>query len=681
MPAPNQMTAGDRPAARDSGEPARNVTVRRLLRALWRDKLMLFPLLFLVALIAAAVGADLIAPHDPFDQNLRSRNAPPMASTTSEISSFPYLLGADPLGRDLFSRLIYGARVSLAVGLSSVLASGTLGVLLGLMAGYHRGWLDDVVMRGVDVLMGIPGLLLALFILFLVGTGFWNLVIVFAVTRWMIYARVTRGLTLSFREQPFVEGAQTIGCSDSRIIFRHILPNLASPILVLATLEIAIVILAEAGLSFLGMGIQPPAPTWGRMVAEGRDYITSAWWLITFPGLAILLTALSLNLTAAWLRMISDPVQRWRWFIGRPASRREADTELALAFSEPRSRRADTERSEPAHRPAANGDHLLEVIDLRVNFRTPDGLLNAVNGISYTLNRGQTLAILGESGSGKTVSAEAVMGILDSPPAFVTGGSVLFDGVDLLQVSPSERRRLCGERIAMIFQDPLTALNPAYTVGSQIAGMFQEHRGTSKREATAKAVELMDRVRIPSARERAHDYPHQFSGGMRQRVMIAAAIALDPDLLIADEPTTALDVTVQAQIMELLAELQTETGMGLILITHDLGVVADVADNVAVMYAGKIVETGPIEDIYSCPAHPYTKGLLESAPRVDRKMDSLRQISGAPPNMRFIPSGCPFHPRCAYVVDRCSVEPPPLYEVQPERSASCHRFEDVMYVN
>ena len=191
------------------------------------------------------------------------------------------------------------------------------------------------------------------------------------------------------------------------------------------------------------------------------------------------------------------------------------------------------ESPEPAHGQAANGDHLLEVIDLRVNFRTPDGLLNAVNGISYTLNRGQTLAILGESGSGKTVSAEAVMGILDSPPAFVTGGTVLFDGIDLLQVSPSWRRRLCGERIAMIFQDPLTALNPAYTVGSQIAGMFQEHRGTSKREATAKAVELMDRVRIPSARERAHDYPHQFSGGMRQRVMIAAAIALDPDLLNA----------------------------------------------------------------------------------------------------------------------------------------------------
>ncbi len=673
------MTAADPPAALDSGEPARNVTFRKLLSALWRDKLMLFPLIFLVALAVAAVGADFVAPHDPYDQNLRSRNLPPMSSPASETPSFTYLLGADPLGRDLFSRLIHGARISLAVGLSSVLASGSLGILLGLMAGYHRGWLDDLVMRGVDVLMGIPGLLLALFLLFLVGTGFWNLVLVFALTRWMIYARVTRALTFSFREQPFVEGAQTIGCSDSRIIFRHILPNLASPILVLVTLEIAIVILAEAGLSFLGMGIQPPAPSWGRMVAAGRDYITSAWWLITFPGFAILFTALSLNLTASWLRMVSDPVQRWRWFMGPPEPHDEADALSALPHSASAS--ASIETSAPRRSPAVNGHHLLEVIDLRVNFRTPDGLLHAVNGISYTLDRGQTLAILGESGSGKTVSAEAVMGILDSPPAFVPGGSVLFDGIDLLQVSPSRRRRLCGERIAMIFQDPLSALNPGYTVGSQIAAMFQEHRGTSKREATAKAIELMDRVRIPSARERAHDYPHQFSGGMRQRVMIASAIALDPDLLIADEPTTALDVTIQAQIMELLTELQQETGMGLILITHDLGVVADVADNVAVMYAGKIVETGPIEEIYSRPAHPYTKGLLESVPRVDQKMESLRQISGAPPNLRFIPSGCPFHPRCAYAVDRCSVEPPPLYEVWHERSASCHRFEDVLHVN
>ena len=675
MTASNQMTAGDGPAVPDPFEAARGITARKLLRALWRDKLMLFPLIFLAALFVASVGADFLAPHDPLDQNLRSRNLPPMSMPAAEAEGFRYILGADPLGRDLFSRLIHGARVSLAVGLASVLASGTIGILLGLMAGYHRGWLDDLVMRGVDVLLGIPGLLLALFILFLVGTGFWNLVIVFALTRWMIYARVTRGLTLSFREQPFVEGAQTIGCSDSRIIFRHILPNLASPILVLATLEIAIVILAEAGLSFLGMGIQPPAPTWGRMVAEGRDYITSAPWLITFPGLAILLTALSLNLSAAWLRMVSDPVQRWRWFASPPGPGSATDAPVAPVHSD------SIEMSEPAHTPAAKGRHLLEVNGLRVNFRTPEGTLNAVNGISYTLDRGQTLAILGESGSGKTVSAEAVIGILDSPPAFVTGGSVLFDGVDLLQVQPARRRRLCGERIAMIFQDPLSALNPAYTVGSQIAAMFQEHRGTSKREATAKAIELMDRVRIPSARERVHDYPHQFSGGMRQRVMIASAIALDPDLLIADEPTTALDVTIQAQIMELLAELQQETGMGLILITHDLGVVADVADRVAVMYAGKIVETGPIEEIYNRPAHPYTKGLLESVPRVDQKLDSLQQISGAPPNLRLIPSGCPFHPRCAYVIDRCAVEPPPLYPVSQERSAACHRFEDLLHDN
>ncbi len=674
------MTASDRAGLRDLEEPVRLITARSVLGALLRDRLMLFPLLFLVVLAVTAIGADFLAPHDPFDQNLRLRNLPPMTASASETSKFPYVLGADPLGRDLLSRLMHGARVSLAVGLSSVIASGTIGILLGLVAGYYRGWLDDIVMRGVDALMGIPGLLLALFILYLVGAGFWNLVLVFALTRWMIYTRVTRGMTLSFREQPFVEGAQTIGCSDSRIIFRHILPNLVPPILVLVTLEIAIVILAEAGLSFLGLGIQPPAPSWGRMVATGRDYITNAWWLITFPGLAILLTALTLNLMATWLRTVSDPTQRWRWFTGRSEQFHDPETEIVVPRREQSSRGSmDISTSPPGT--AADVHHLLEVIDLRVKFRTPYGVLNAVNGVSYTLNRGETLAILGESGSGKTVSAEAVMGILDSPPAFVTGGSVLFDGVDLLLVSQSRRRRLCGEKIAMIFQDPLSALNPAYTVGSQIAGMFQEHRGTSKREAIAKAIELMERVRIPSARERAQDYPHQFSGGMRQRVMIASAIALDPDVLIADEPTTALDVTVQAQIMELLAELQVETGMGLILITHDLGVVADVADYVAVMYAGKIVESGPIAEIYKRPAHPYTKGLLASIPRADQKMEYLQPISGAPPNLQSIPSGCPFHPRCAFVVDRCFVEPPPLYKVRQERSSSCHRFEDVMHAS
>jgi oligopeptide transport system ATP-binding protein len=335
--------------------------------------------------------------------------------------------------------------------------------------------------------------------------------------------------------------------------------------------------------------------------------------------------------------------------------------------------------SQPAAEPAGGGDvPLLEVDDLHVEFRMRDSVVHAVNGVSYALRAGETLAILGESGSGKSVSAQAIMGILDSPPAFVTRGEIRFRGSDLLAMPEGEHRKIRGRRVAMIFQDALSALNPVFSVGDQIGEMFRVHQGTSRGKAKAKAVELMERVRIPSAAERVNDYPHQFSGGMRQRVMIAMALALDPDILIADEPTTALDVTVQAQIMNLLAELQAELDMGLILITHDLGVVADVADRAAVMYAGRIVETADVADLYKVPAHPYTEGLLSSIPRVDLKGQKLSTISGQPPNLAHIPPGCPFHPRCSRRRDVCTHDVPPLYEVDLGRGSACHFWEEVL---
>ncbi|MET7900049.1 ABC transporter ATP-binding protein [Streptomyces sp. NPDC005355] len=323
---------------------------------------------------------------------------------------------------------------------------------------------------------------------------------------------------------------------------------------------------------------------------------------------------------------------------------------------------------------------LLDVRDLRVEFRTRDGVAEAVGGVSYGVDAGQTLAVLGESGCGKSVTAQAVMGILDSPPGFVTGGEVLFQGRDLLTASREERRRTRGAKMAMIFQDALSALNPVIPVGAQLAEMYEVHRGMSRKDARTRAVELMDRVRIPAAKQRAGDYPHQFSGGMRQRIMIAMAMALEPDLIIADEPTTALDVTVQAQVMDLLAELRREYAMGLILITHDLGVVADVADTIAVMYAGRIVETAPVRDLYRRPAHPYTRGLLDSIPRLDRKGQELYAIKGLPPSPLAVPPGCPFNPRCPRAQDICRTERPPLYEVTDGpgagRASACHFWKD-----
>ncbi|GAA1395091.1 ABC transporter ATP-binding protein [Kitasatospora putterlickiae] len=332
------------------------------------------------------------------------------------------------------------------------------------------------------------------------------------------------------------------------------------------------------------------------------------------------------------------------------------------------------------------GTPLLEVKDLHVEFHTRDGVAKAVNGVNYSVAAGETLAVLGESGSGKSVTAQTIMGILDMPPGKIAQGQILFRGQDMLAMKEEERRQIRGQKIAMIFQDALSSLNPVMTVGAQLGEMFRVHRGASKKEAREKAIELMERVRIPAAKQRVGDYPHQFSGGMRQRIMIAMALSMEPDLIIADEPTTALDVTVQAQVMDLLAELQAEFNMGLILITHDLGVVADVADKIAVMYAGRIVETAPVRDLYANPAHPYTKGLLRSIPRLDQKGQELYAIKGLPPNLLKVPAGCAFNPRCDVATDLCRTEIPKLHQVTDKdgkeltgRRSACHLWKETLH--
>jgi len=301
-----------------------------------------------------------------------------------------------------------------------------------------------------------------------------------------------------------------------------------------------------------------------------------------------------------------------------------------------------------------------------------------INGASFHIDAGETLAVLGESGSGKSVTAQAVMGILDMPPAVVTSGQILYQGVDVLAMSASDRRAMRGTEIAMVFQDALSALNPVFPVGWQIAEAIRVREGRSRAEATERAIGLMERVRIPAARERVRDYPHQFSGGMRQRVMIAMALALNPRVLIADEPTTALDVTVQAQIMDLLAELQRDTGMALVLITHDLGVVASVADRIAVMYAGRIVEHADVHALYDRPAHPYTRALIESIPRSHAHAGSLKTIRGLPPNLTRIPTGCPFHPRCPIRQDVCTTTVPASIDLGNGRTSACHFAREVL---
>ena len=641
------------------------------MRALWRDKVTLFALVSIALLLLCALVPQLIAPYDYAEQALARRNLPPL-SPGAETGQLPHILGTDGLGRDLLSRLIHGARVSITVASLSVIVSGTFGIVVGLVSGYFRGWLDDVWMRLADLQMGFPGLLLALFVLFVIGPGFFNVVIVMAIIRWPIYARVTRGMTLSVRESAFVEGARTLGSSDLRIIVRDIFPNLLSPLVVLGTLEIARMILLEASMSFLGLGIQPPAPSWGLQLAQGRDHIRTAWWLVTMPGLAILITALSANLVSTWLREISDPAQRWRWLLAKTKRRNGQGADGTLeAVSAP--------RTEPAARRGDRSEPLLAVEGLVVEFETDGGIVRAVNGVDLALHHGESLAIIGESGSGKSVTAQAIMGLVDSPPGRIAGGRIIYEGQDIVALGSPALRRLRGDHIALVLQDALASLNPRLRVGFQLAEVLRLRAGKSRSEAKKGAVELLERVHVPMAHQRVDDYPHEFSGGMRQRVMIAMALALEPRIIIADEPTSALDVTVQAEIMDLFEEVRREGDRSLVLITHDLSVVAEQADSIAIMYAGRIVESGPVAEVFQRAAHPYTRGLMGSVPEPGRKLSRLESIPGSPPDLLAVPDGCAFHPRCPIARDVCRTDPPPpLYEVTDRHVSACHVYDEVL---
>ena len=316
-------------------------------------------------------------------------------------------------------------------------------------------------------------------------------------------------------------------------------------------------------------------------------------------------------------------------------------------------------------------EKLLEVRGLRTHFHTDRGLFRAVDGIDFSVGRGRTVGLVGESGCGKSVTSLSVMGLVASPPGQVAADAILFEGRDVLGLSPDERRRLRGGKMSMIFQEPMTSLNPVHTIGQQIVEAILAHTQLSPQAAKARAVEMLELVRIPSAKQRVDDYPHLLSGGMRQRVMIAMALSCEPALLIADEPTTALDGTIQAQILDLLQDLQRRLGMAMLIITHDLGVIAEIADEVVVMYAGKIVESAPVDALFADPQHPYTIGLLGSIPRIEVDRERLSTIEGSVPSPNNQPKGCRFAPRCPFADSRCHLEPPPLRDLGPEHRVAC----------
>src|SRR6266699_1307906 len=439
-----------------------------------------------------------------------------------------------------------------------MLVAATVGTAVGAVAGYFRRWVDAALMRLVDVGLAMPRIFVLLMAVALwEHIALWVLVLLIGLTGWFGTSRLVRAEVLSLREREFVAAARALGAGAGRVIFRHVLPNAAAPIIVSGALGIGHMMLLEAGLSFLGLGVPSPAPSWGNMIADGWHKMSVAWWSSTFPGLAI-----------------------------------------SLVVMEP----------------------LIRVRDIKTYFVTEhgSGTARAVDGVSFEVQPGETLGIVGESGCGKTVTSLSILRLIPEPPGHIRPGSFIeFEGRNLLTLKPRELRAIRGNQIAMIFQEPMTSLNPVFTVGDQIAEAAIIHQQLSRRAARARAIDMLRLVGFPDPDERVDDYPHQLSGGMRQRVMIAMALICHPKVLIADEPTTALDVTIQAQILELLDRLQQELGMAVLLITHDLGVVAGHADRVVVMYAGRVVETAETDKLFEHPTHPYTEGLLAAVPRID----------------------------------------------------------------
>ncbi|MFB7933993.1 dipeptide/oligopeptide/nickel ABC transporter permease/ATP-binding protein [Streptomyces sp. NPDC056039] len=628
---------------------------RRWFALLLRDRFACAAALLLLLVALSAVLGPLLAGDLATRQNLRDPGRPPF----SLDHGWAFVLGSDSLGRPVAARLLAAAGTTLSVAVPAVLCSLVIGSVWGMWAGYHGGWRESVSLRVADVILSFPSLLLAVVVLYVFSPSAASIVLVLAVARIPVYLRTARAEAAELRSRLFMDAARTFGTGSWAAIRRHVAPSVLPTLLTVAALDFCFVMLAESSLSFLGIGIQPPDVSWGLMVAQGRQELQSAWWIALFPGLAIVVTTVSATVLASWARLTTDPGQRWREGLGRRSRRPRTAGRGGVGVG--------------VGKDAVAGDAagVLVVDGLSVDVHTPAGPVSVVRGVSFAVRSGETLALLGESGCGKSMTAHAVAGLLD-PVAEVVGGQVRLDGEDLLGLAARARRRLAGPGLAMVFQDALSALNPVHTVGAQLAEPFRIHEGMSRRAARARAVELMERVGIPEARSRADAYPHQFSGGMRQRLLIAMAVALRPKVLIADEPTTALDVTVQAQIMDLLGELRGEQRTALVLITHDLGLAAEHADRVAVMYAGTVVETGPVAEVFARPHHPYTRGLLDSVPAEQHQGSRLTSIPGSPPDPAEVPAGCAFRTRCPLARERCVTHLPVLTGTGTGRAAACH---------
>ncbi len=566
-----------------------------------------------------------------------------------------HLLGTDHLGRDLLSRLLHGTRLSLAVGIAAALIAATIGSAIGIIAGYFGGRTDNIIMRGVDMLMAFPYILLALAIVAALGPGLMNALIAVAAVNVPFFARNIRGITVGLAGREFIDAARLAGMGHTRIILTELLPNVLPVIIIAMSTTVGWMILETAGLSFLGLGSQPPQADLGSMLGEARSAMISHPHTSIVPGVMIFLIVMSINLLGDGVRDALDPRLR------------------SGALSRPR---ATTLVDRKGVVPATTDD-LLAIQDLETQFHVGKRIYKAVGGVSLSVKPGECLGVIGESGSGKSVTALSVMGLVASPPGVITGGAVRFQGEDLIGAPYESLRQKRGDRVAYIFQDPLSTLHPLYRIGQQLAEAIQSHHKITNAEAHERAIQLLKDVRIPNAEARVDNYPHEMSGGMRQRVGIAMALANEPDVIIADEPTTALDVTVQAQILSLLDDLRRDRGLAIIFITHDFGVVAQLCDRVAVMYAGRIVEEGPTQAVLDAPAHPYTKRLIACVPELGGGRRELATIPGLPPVVDNLPQGCAFAPRCDKAQESCTAGEIGLQGTTP-RAVRCLHPEEAI---
>ena len=648
------MTAQTAIAARPSA-PASGGFLRRAAR----KPLGVISAAYLLLLTLACVLAPVIAPYQPLAQDLSHVEAGPSAA---------HLLGTDELGRDVLSRLLHGGQVTLLGVVECVAVVLLISLPVGLAAGYLGGWVDRGASTVVDLMLSVPTLVVALAVLAVFGSSMTAAMITIGVLGSAGVIRVVRSAVLSVREELYVAAARTSGVTELRIVGRHVLPRIAGPVIVQTSLFAAVALALQTGLAFLGLGIQLPAPSWGGMVGEASNLIDQDAWLLVPSGGVIALTILAFGLLGDAVR--DATVEGW------------SGTAPARAAAATRTRTRQAEVSPPAAGvPSEAG--VLAVQGLTVEFDGPGGPVTVVDGVSFTLRRGEVLGIVGESGCGKSVTALSLPGLLPETGR-ISSGRVMLDGRDLAAMSERELAGIRGSQIAMVFQEPMASLDPSFRVGAQVAEAIRAHEKISRRQARERVLKLFDQVRLPDPAEVFRRYPHELSGGMAQRVCIAQALAASPRVLIADEPTTALDVTVQAEILALLRSLQAETDLSVILVTHDWGVVADICDRAVVMYAGQVVEQSPVGSLFHDPHHPYTLGLQECNPERWADTAELPVIPGTVPPPGRWPRACRFHQRCRFATTECTHEPIPLVATAQQgnesRQVRCLHWREVQPV-